>query len=107
MSSAANTAGSLVLFVGAFIIAGIMIAYGESGSRVIQNTFNRLTGKERGLQLKNLSTATVRSVACGVIGVFIGAVLLAISYQVSMEWVNCKDDGDGAGMAQAESAGQD
>ena len=69
-----------------------------------------MTGKERGLQLKNLSTATVRSVACGVFGVFgmfIGAVLLAISYQVFMEWVNCKDDGDGAGMEQAESAGQD
>jgi predicted PurR-regulated permease PerM len=61
-SAAANTAGSLLLFVGALIIAGIMMAYGESGSLTMQRIFNRLTGPERGPRLQSLSTATVRSV---------------------------------------------
>jgi len=81
LSAAANTAGSLLLFVGAFIIAGVMMAYGESGSKAMQNIFNRLTSKERGSRLQSLSTATVRSVASGVIGVaFIQALLLGIGF---------------------------
>ena len=81
LSAAANTAGSLLVFVGAFVIAGVMMAFGESGSNTMQNIFNRLTGKERGPQLKNLSTATVRSVASGVIGVaFIQALLLGVGF---------------------------
>jgi predicted PurR-regulated permease PerM len=215
LSAAANTAGSLLLFVGAFIIAGVMMAFGEPGSINMQNIFNRLAGKERGSQLQSLSTATVRSVASGVIGVafiqtlllgvgfimagipaagvlavivmllgimqlpallislpaiaylwwlgdastvsniffsiyfvaagmadnvlkpillgrgvdapmpiillgalggmvssgiigmFVGAVLLAVGYQVFMEWVDYVDEGEGAEMVQAESADQD
>ncbi len=81
LSAAANTVGSLLLFVGAFIIAGVMMAYGESGSKAIQNIFNRLTSKERGSRLQSLSNATVRSVASGVIGVaFIQALLLGIGF---------------------------
>jgi len=80
-AAAANTAGSLLLFVGALIIAGIMMAYGESGSITMQRIFNRLTGTERGPRLQSLSTATVRSVASGVIGVaFIQALLLGIGF---------------------------
>jgi predicted PurR-regulated permease PerM len=81
LSAAANTVGSLLLFVGALIIAGIMMAYGESGSITMQRIFNRLTGTERGPRLQSLSTATVRSVASGVIGVaFIQALLLGIGF---------------------------
>ena len=192
-----------------------MMAFGEPGSSNMHNIFNRLAGKERGPQLQSLSTATVRSVASGVIGVafiqalllgigfimagipaagvlavivmllgimqlpallislpaiaylwwlgdasttsnifysiylvaagmadnvlkpillgrgvdapmpvillgalggmvssgiigmFVGAVLLAVGYQVFMEWVNYADEGEGAEMMQAETAGQD
>jgi predicted PurR-regulated permease PerM len=81
LSAAASTAGSLLLFVGAFIIAGVMMAFGESGSKIMQNIFNRLIDKERGSRLQSLSTATVRSVASGVIGVaFIQALLLGIGF---------------------------
>jgi len=81
LSTAANTAGSLLVFVGAFLIAGVMMAFGEPGSNIMQKIFNRLTGKERGPKLQNLSTATVRSVASGVIGVaFIQALLLGIGF---------------------------
>jgi predicted PurR-regulated permease PerM len=81
LSAAANTAGTLLLFVGAFIIAGVMMAFGEPGSINMQNIFNRLAGKERGSQLQSLSTATVRSVASGVIGVaFIQTLLLGVGF---------------------------
>ena len=46
-------------------------------------------------------------VSSGIIGMFIGAVLLAVGYQVFMEWVNYTDEEDGAGMAQVESVEQD
>jgi predicted PurR-regulated permease PerM len=84
LSAAASTAGSLLLFVGAFIIAGVMMAFGESGSKIMQNIFNRLTDKERGPRFQSLSTATIRSVASGVIGVaFIQALLLGIGFIVA------------------------
>ncbi|KPJ98653.1 MAG: permease [Desulfobacterales bacterium SG8_35] len=81
LSAAANTAGSLLVFVGAFVIAGVIMAFGESGSNTMQKIINRLAGKERGPKLQNLSTATVRSVASGVIGVaFIQALLLGVGF---------------------------
>ena len=81
LSTAANTAGSLLVFVGAFLIAGVMMAFGEPGSNTMAKIFNRLTGKERGPKIQKLSTATVRSVASGVIGVaFIQALLLGVGF---------------------------
>jgi predicted PurR-regulated permease PerM len=79
--AAANTAGSVLVFLGALIIAGVMMVYGEIGSQSIQRIFNRLTGSVTGPRLQDLSTATVRSVASGVIGVaFIQALLLGIGF---------------------------
>jgi len=81
LSVAANTAGGVFLFLGALIIAGIMMAYGESGSRSMLRILNRLTGPSKGPQLLKLSTATIRSVAMGVIGVaFLQALLLGIGF---------------------------
>jgi predicted PurR-regulated permease PerM len=73
-----------LLFLGALIIAGIMMAYGESGSQVMQRIFYRLTDPVTGPRLQSLSTATVRSVATGVIGVaFIQALLLGVGFIVA------------------------
>lgn len=81
LAAAANTAGSVLLFLGSLIIAGIMMAYGESGSQAMQRILSRLTGQVKGPQLQSLSTATVRSVATGVIGVaFIQALLLGVGF---------------------------
>ena len=80
-SAAANAAGSLLLFLGALIVAGIMMAYGESGGQAIQRIFSRMTDPVTGPRLQTLSTATVRSVATGVIGVaFIQALLLGVGF---------------------------
>lgn len=84
LSAVANTAGSILLFVAAFIIAGVMMAYGKSGSKAMLSIFNRLTDKDRGHRLQKLCTATVRSVASGVLGVaFIQALLVSIGFTLS------------------------
>jgi predicted PurR-regulated permease PerM len=84
LSAATNTAGAVMLFLGALIIAGIMMAYGESGNRALRRIFCRLANPEKGPRLHSLSTATVRSVATGVIGVaFIQALLLGIGFMAA------------------------
>ncbi len=78
---ASSTAGGVLQFLGSLIIAGIMLAFGESGSMAMQRIFSRLAGPAAGLRLHSLSTATIRSVATGVIGVaFIQAVLLGVGF---------------------------
>jgi predicted PurR-regulated permease PerM len=81
VSAAANTIGSVFLFLGALIVAGIMMAYGEGGSQAMRRILSRLTGPVKGPYLQGLSTATIRSVAVGVIGVaFIQALLLGVGF---------------------------
>ena len=79
LSAAANTAGAVLLFLGALIVSGIMMTYGNSGSRVVQRIFCRATDPVTGPRLQALSTSTIRSVATGVIGVaFIPSFLLGM-----------------------------
>jgi len=77
LSATVNTAGSVILLLGSLFIAGIMMAYGESGAGAVQRIVSRLTGPVKGPRLLTLSTATIRSVAMGVIGVAIIQALLA------------------------------
>jgi predicted PurR-regulated permease PerM len=84
LSVAASTAGGVLQFLASLIIAGIMMAYGTSGSQAMCNIFTRLSGPTRGPQLHALSIATVRSVATGVIGVaFIQALLLGVGFMLA------------------------
>ncbi len=81
LSGAASTAGGILSFLGSLIIAGIMMAYGQSGSLAMRRVTSRLTGPEKGPRLHKLSTATIRSVATGVIGVaIIQALLLGVGF---------------------------
>jgi predicted PurR-regulated permease PerM len=76
----ASTGASLLLFLASFIIASIAMAYGESGSRSSKAIFQRVAGQARGATLAKLSTATIRAVALGVIGVaFIQAILIGLA----------------------------
>lgn len=69
----------LLQFLAAFIIAGIIMAFGEAGARANLAIFWRVVGPARGEELAKLSTATVRAVAQGVLGVaFIQAILVGI-----------------------------
>ncbi|MAJ28522.1 AI-2E family transporter [bacterium TMED181] len=81
LSSVANTASSLLKFLGSLIIAGIMMAYGQSGSDSIRRILCRLTSQEKGPKLHQLSTLTIRSVALGVVGVaFLQSLLLGLGF---------------------------
>jgi predicted PurR-regulated permease PerM len=84
LSAAASTAGAIMLFLGAMVVAGIMMAYAESGGRAVQRIFSRLTDPVRGPKLQKLATATVRSAAAGVIGVaVIQAILLGMGFMLA------------------------
>lgn len=84
LKTAASTAGTLFFFFGALIVAGIMMAYGESGSAAMQRIFVRIVGGDKGPGLHRLTTLTVRSVATGVVGVaFIQALLLGVGFMMA------------------------
>ncbi len=69
----------LLKFLAAFIIAGILMAFGESGGRASRAIFDRFAGRAQGAEFTRLSTATIRAVAQGVIGVaFIQAILVGL-----------------------------
>jgi predicted PurR-regulated permease PerM len=75
----AGIGGGILLFVAAFIIAAIIMAFGEAGDRGSQSIFERLVGAERGAEFARLATATIRAVAQGVIGVaFIQAIVVGL-----------------------------
>ncbi|MEM8569478.1 MAG: AI-2E family transporter [Pseudomonadota bacterium] len=81
---AGSTAGIVLELVGALIIAGIMLAWAEAGSRAIRKIFVRLSGAARGPQLLLLATRIIRQVATGIIGVaFVTAMLLGIVFFVA------------------------
>lgn len=70
----------LLKFLASFIIAGIIMAFGEAGSRASRAIFERIAGTARGGEFAVLSTATIRAVAQGVIGVaLIQAVIVGLS----------------------------
>ncbi|MCH2176496.1 MAG: AI-2E family transporter [Lentisphaeria bacterium] len=70
---------STAIFMGAIILSGFMMAYGEQGSKIMLKIANRLTGNQKGEDLINLSVSTIRSVTNGVIGVaLIQGVLIGI-----------------------------
>jgi predicted PurR-regulated permease PerM len=73
----------LLLFIFALILAGIFLAYGESGHRSAVRAFARAFGPGRGEHIAELCTATIRAVAQGVIGIaFIQMLLVGIGFAV-------------------------
>ena len=81
----AKEAGRAVfLFIGALVIAGIMMAFGESGNVLMRRVFDRVAGPKWGMELHTLSVATVRSVAIGVVGVaFFQALLFGFGFLIA------------------------
>jgi predicted PurR-regulated permease PerM len=80
----ASIGGGLLQFLASFIIAGIIMAFGQSGSRGSGAIFERIIGHTRGSEFARLSTATIRAVAQGVIGVaFIQAIIVGLALLVA------------------------
>ncbi|NVK40506.1 MAG: AI-2E family transporter [Oceanospirillaceae bacterium] len=81
LSMAGGIAGDVLLLLGALIVAGVMMAYAESGGEAIGRIIARFAGPKEGPRLHKLSTATIRSVAVGVVGVaFIQSLLMGTSF---------------------------
>ena len=81
LAMVAGGALAVLAFLAALVVAGIMMAYEESGSRSFERIMVRLTDPERGPKLLKLAVATVRSVAVGVVGVaLIQAILLGVGF---------------------------
>jgi len=71
--------GSVLLFLFSFIIAGVIMAFGQAGAGSARSIFDRLAGTGRGERFAKLSTATIRAVASGVLGVaLIQAIVLGL-----------------------------
>jgi predicted PurR-regulated permease PerM len=80
----ASLGGGLLMFLFSFIVAGIMMAFGESGGRAMQAIFERVAGVARGAEFAQLATSTVRAVASGVIGIAcIQALLVGIAMVIA------------------------
>jgi len=80
----ASIGGGLLQFLASFIVAGIIMAFGQSGSRGSLAIFERIVGNARGSEFASLSTATIRAVALGVIGVaFIQAIIVGLALLIA------------------------
>jgi len=75
ISAIAGVSGSILQFIFSIIISGVFLANTKSAYDVTVKIASRLTDKEQGLQFTNLATASIRSVAQGVLGI---AVIQAI-----------------------------
>jgi len=79
LAMVASIGGAILQFVAAFIIAAILMVFGEAGERGGRAIFTRVVGAERGQAFTALSVATIRAVAQGVVGVaFIQAILVGV-----------------------------
>ena len=84
LSMVASVGVGMLQFMASFIVAGILMAYGEAGARGSRAIFERIAGRERGESFAKLSTATIRAVAQGVIGIaFVQAILVGLALLVA------------------------
>lgn len=80
----ASIGGGILQFLVALILAGVVMAFGESGARASRAILERVAGRERGARFTVLATATVRAVAQGVIGIaLIQAILIGLCLLVA------------------------
>ena len=80
LSTVASIGGSMLLFFASFLVANILMAYGDSASRGGRATFSRLAGSASGESLAQLVLSTIRAVALGVVGVAaIQALLIGLA----------------------------
>jgi predicted PurR-regulated permease PerM len=71
----------LLMFIVALAIAGIVMAYGQSGHRSAVQAASRIFGGGKGPQVAELCTATIRAVAQGVVGIaFIQMLLVGVAF---------------------------
>jgi predicted PurR-regulated permease PerM len=80
----ASIGGGVLKFLFSFVIAGVIMAFGENGAAAARRILQRIGGSARGAQFTLLATQTIRAVALGVIGIaFIQAILVGLALLVA------------------------
>ena len=69
LSAAAGAGVGVLMFVVSIIIAGVFLVYARSGSHALETVVGRVLGEKDGKEFVDLASATIRSVAQGVLGV--------------------------------------
>lgn len=77
VEKASGAAKSVFMMIGALIIAGIMLAWAEPATNSIRRIFVSFSDDKKGPELHDLTTATIRQVAIGIIGI---AFLTAMTF---------------------------
>jgi predicted PurR-regulated permease PerM len=81
LSKLAGLGMSLLIFVAALIIAGVVMAHGEAGHSNALRIASRIFGPERGPRITDLCATTIRAVALGVVGIaFIQMLLIGVGF---------------------------
>lgn len=76
----ASIGGALLSFIFSLVVAGVLMTFGESGAGGTRAVFEKIADGPRGSQFADLSTATIRAVAKGVLGVaFIQAIIVGLA----------------------------
>ncbi len=76
LSTAAGAGLGILVFVFSIIIAGVFLVSAKGARDAVVSIFTRLSG-ERGLELTELSVATVKSVVTGILGIAVIQTTLA------------------------------
>lgn len=77
----AGIGAGFMMLVGALVIAGIIMAFGALGHRSARRISRRIVGAQRGDRIVALCTATIRTVALGVLGIaFIQMLLIGVGF---------------------------
>ncbi|BCN27363.1 AI-2E family transporter [Vibrio alfacsensis] len=80
VETASGAAKSVFLLIGAIIIAGIMLAWAQPATTSIKKIFISFSDEQRGGELHALTTATIRQVAIGIIGIaFLTAIVFGLT----------------------------
>jgi predicted PurR-regulated permease PerM len=84
LSFVASIGGGMLQFLGSLILAGVIMAFGQGGHDSARAISRRFVGAEKGEEFAVLSTATIRAVALGVIGIaFFQAICLGLSLMIA------------------------
>ena len=119
LSFVAAIGGGLLMLLAAFIIAGIIMAFGQGGERgtgaavaysvllfvagMTDNVLKPLMlGRGVDAPMPVILLGALGGMAtAGILGMFVGATLLALGYQIFMSWVASRPHAEGA-AAQVE-----
>ena len=83
LGAAAGASMGILMFIFAIIISGVLLVYARSSRQSIEAIASRLMGEFRGKEFVNLASATIRSVAQGVLGIaLIQSILAGIGFMI-------------------------